>query len=169
MFSKKLELPTKINLRIEDSLWGQLSAILDLHIMRGDHWWSIERIKCVVNWMKHRLDLLCFLSFLSLVHFYKHSYTMKVLVGVKRVVDYAVKIRIKPDRTGKPIPFLCLFVVPSLCAPPRFARVSSLILSCTCDGEQLWRLTMWKCPWTLSVRLPLRKRFAWRRKSMLKK
>merc|ERR1711869_84503 len=26
--------------------------------------------------------------------------TMRVLVGVKRVIDYAVKIRVKPDKTG---------------------------------------------------------------------
>ena len=25
---------------------------------------------------------------------------MRILVGVKRVIDYAVKIRVKPDRTG---------------------------------------------------------------------
>jgi electron transfer flavoprotein beta subunit len=25
---------------------------------------------------------------------------MKVLVGVKRVIDYAIKIRVKPDKTG---------------------------------------------------------------------
>ena len=25
---------------------------------------------------------------------------MKALVGVKRVIDYAVKIRVKPDKTG---------------------------------------------------------------------
>lgn len=27
---------------------------------------------------------------------------MRVLVGVKRVVDYAVKIRVKPDKLGEP-------------------------------------------------------------------
>lgn len=31
---------------------------------------------------------------------------MRILVGVKRVVDYAVKIRVKPDKTG---PFLLLY------------------------------------------------------------
>jgi electron transfer flavoprotein beta subunit len=25
---------------------------------------------------------------------------MRILVGVKRVIDYAVKVRVKPDKTG---------------------------------------------------------------------
>ena len=33
-------------------------------------------------------------------HFSQHSFHMKLLVGVKRVVDYAVKIRVMADKTG---------------------------------------------------------------------
>lgn len=29
---------------------------------------------------------------------------MRVLVGVKRVVDYAVKVRVQPDKAGTPQP-----------------------------------------------------------------
>merc|ERR1711972_376149 len=45
-------------------------------------------------------------SFLSIwtttfIYFYTSNFiTMRILVGVKRVIDYAVKIRVKPDKSG---------------------------------------------------------------------
>ena len=41
-----------------------------------------------------------FHNFLKSNKFIYINYLMKVLVGIKRVIDYSIKIRVKPDKSG---------------------------------------------------------------------
>merc|ERR1711894_579239 len=46
----------------------------------------------------HRIDI--FSALLPPLPPHKHIMALRVLVGCKRVIDYAVKIRVKPDKSG---------------------------------------------------------------------
>lgn len=45
--------------------------------------------------------MMCKVQIKSFLHLHtKRSQRMKILVGVKRVIDYAVKVRVRPDKLG---------------------------------------------------------------------
>ena len=43
---------------------------------------------------------------------------LRVLVGVKRVVDYAVKVAVKPDKSGVNLKNVKMSMNPFWCVPP---------------------------------------------------